>query len=60
MADPIEEDDEKMDELLMLQSMTVSDEPATSIEEKWEERIMLAEVSKMIAEHFESEQKDKR
>lgn len=51
--DPIEQDDEKIDELLMLQSMSETDEPIyDSIEEKYEEQIVMKEISEMVANHL--------
>ena len=51
--DSIEQDDEKIDELLMLQSMSETDEPIyDSIEEKYEEQIVMKEISEMVANHL--------
>ena len=47
--DPIEQDDEKIDEMLMLQSMSESDEPVySSLEEKYEEQLIMDEVSEIV------------
>jgi len=48
--DPIEEDDEKMDELLMLQSMYDETQPVEydSIEEKYESKIIMDHIDKLM------------
>lgn len=46
----IEKDDEKLDELLMLQSLSEKDEPVyDSLEEKYEEKIIMDQVSEIVA-----------
>ena len=60
MADPIEADDEKMDELLMLQSMTEADEQPASIEEKYEEQIMMAEVVEIVNRQMMKREEERR
>ena len=61
--DKIEEDDERMEELLMLQSLTETDEPVyDSLEEKYEEKIIMDEVSEIVARQLSklNEESDKR
>jgi hypothetical protein len=48
MINSIEEDDEKMDEMLILQSLTETEIAYDSIEEKYEEQILMDEISEMI------------
>ena len=54
MKTQIEKDDEKMDELLMFQSMTCEDAKYSSIEEKYEEEIMIENImEKVNKSHFD-------
>ena len=51
MLDQIENDDEKFEELLMLQSLSSDKEKPVyaSLEEKYEEKIIMDEVSELVA-----------
>jgi hypothetical protein len=51
--DAIEKDDEKMDELLTFQSMTEDVVEYGSIEEKYEEHLMMDEITKIIERQME-------
>ena len=48
MINSIEKDDEKMDEMLILQSLTETEPTHDSIEEKYKEQILMDEISEMI------------
>ena len=52
MNEPIEYDDEKMEELIFLQTLSKKPE-FNSIEEKYEEEILLNEVVKSLDKAFE-------
>lgn len=61
--DPIEQDDEKLDDLLMLQSLSDKDEPVyDSLEEKYEEKIIMDEISEIVSRQLRklNEEGDKR
>jgi len=48
MINSIEKDDERMEELLILQSFIEAEPTHDSIEEKYEEQIIMDEISEMI------------
>jgi len=48
MINSIEKDDEKMEEMLILQSLIDTVPDYDSIEEKYEEQILMDEISEMI------------
>lgn len=50
MENAIEKDDEKMEELLVLQSMTDEEPKYDSVEEKYEDEIMMDQVINMVNE----------
>lgn len=62
--DPIEQDDEKIEDLMMLQSLSSDDENPVyaSLEEKYEEKIIMDEVSEIVARQLAKlhEEDDKR
>ena len=52
--DPIEQDDEKFEEMSMLQSESELEVPAyDSIEEKYEERLIMDQVSEIVSRQLE-------
>lgn len=56
MADPIESDDEKMEELLTLQSMTEVPEEPSSLEEKYEEQLIMEQVLEIVDKQLSQRQ----
>ena len=55
--DSIEKDDEQIEELLFLQEMKDESTKYNSIEEKYEEKLILDEVEKMVSKYMERSNK---